>query len=433
MNVEAYKENLMTRLQKLIIVLLIATTAFAQEMKIYQAEDADLYNAEVETEHTGYTGEGYVNFDNETGSYIEFSIFMAVADSQMVTFTYASGASSSRPMTVLLNDAELASAPEFAPTGAWTTWSSDSLKLFLIEGRNTLRLTSSTSDGGPNLDKIDVTGEPGNASYKLSLITIGSGSITADPAGDYFEENTTVQLTAVADSGWEFLEWRGDTTETVNPISLTIIENTDIVAVFSAHLDTNFQWENRPIGFATYDTLDQNGTTGGAGGDTIIIETGSKLNDLMYSRKDANFDDNNPPKILIIRGTLTFSEDEMVDVKETYDLSLIGEGNDAVIEGFGLNLFRSHNIIIQNIEFRDCPDDGINVTDEKSHHIWIDHCTFSDGDEEDPNGNNHDGLLDIKHGASFVTVSWCHFSNHRKTNLIGIPTATVRKILADSK
>jgi len=109
----------------------------------------------------------------------------------------------------------------------------------------------------------------------------------------------------------------------------------------------------------------------------------------------------------------------MMDLKENYDLTLIGDDNYAIIEGFGLNLFRSHNIIIRNIEFRNAPDDCINVTDPLSHHIWIDHCTFSDTPDDDPNGSRHDGLLDIKHGASFVTVSWNHFYNHAKTALLG--------------
>lgn len=409
----------MTRFQRLVFAILITITTFGQDMKIYQAEAADFYNAEVETEHVGFTGEGYVNFDNETGSYIEFAIAMAATDSQIVTITYANGASNARPMSVLLNEVELTIAPQFSATDAWTNWSSDSLIIFLNEGMNTLRFTSQTSDGGPNLDKITVTGTPGVMSYNLNVTTIGTGSVKVDPDQSYYTENSRVELTASADSGWQFLEWRGDTSSTVNPITLTMNANKDIIAVFTAELDTNFQWQNEPVGFATVDTMDQNGTSGGAGGDTIIVETGSQLNEIMLARKDAHFDENNPPLILLIRGHLTWDEDEMLDVKETYDLSIIGESKDAIIEGFGLNLYRSHNIIIQNIEFRDCPDDCINIKDTKSHHIWIDHCTFSDGDESDPNGNNHDGLLDIKSGASFITVSWCHFYNHQKTNLIG--------------
>lgn len=174
-----------------------------------------------------------------------------------------------------------------------------------------------------------------------------------------------------------------------------------------------------PIGFATVEADGVPTTTGGAGGDTVVVTTGDQLNELMLSRKDAHFDDNNPPIIILVQDTLHFTEKEMLDVKETYDVSIFGIGKNAVIEGFGLNVYRSHNIIIRNIEFRDCPDDAINVTDSLSHHVWIDHCTFSDSPDNDPDAKRHDGLLDIKHGACYVTVSWNHFYNHQKTCLLG--------------
>ena len=97
----------------------------------------------------------------------------------------------------------------------------------------------------------------------------------------------------------------------------------------------------------------------------------------------------------------------------------MGKGDSAQIEEFGFNVYRSHNIIIRNIEFRNCHDDAINITDSLSHHVWVDHCTFSDDPESGLTDANHDGLLDIKNGASFVTVSWNHFYNHTKTCLLG--------------
>jgi len=160
-------------------------------------------------------------------------------------------------------------------------------------------------------------------------------------------------------------------------------------------------------------------TTGGLGGDTVIVTSGDQLNQIMLDRKDPNFDDNNPPLNLLISGTIHYPAEEMLRVKETYDLSIIGMGDSAVIEGFGLNVYKTHNLIIRNIEFRDCPDDAINIDQTLTHHIWVDHCTFSDSPAIDPGGNDHDGLLDIKHGAAFVTVSWNHFYNHTKTCLLG--------------
>jgi len=76
--------------------------------------------------------------------------------------------------------------------------------------------------------------------------------------------------------------------------------------------------------------------------------------------------------------------------------------------------------------------DSISVNGGKR--VWIDHCTFSDGDRPDkkfppvfPFPHNeitqkvqhHDGAIDITNGADLVTVSFSHFKDHDKTNLIG--------------
>ena len=53
------------------------------------------------------------------------------------------------------------------------------------------------------------------------------------------------------------------------------------------------------------------------------------------------------------------------------------------------------------------------------HHVWVDHCTFSDGALPDPDGANHDGLFDITRQTSHITISYNHFKNHNKTMLIG--------------
>lgn len=67
-------------------------------------------------------------------------------------------------------------------------------------------------------------------------------------------------------------------------------------------------------------------------------------------------------------------------------------------------------------------------------HVWIDHCSFSDGqslaktlanlyalpyDQPEQKVTPHDGLLDITNESNFVTVSNSHFFNHDKAMLIG--------------
>ncbi|MDP5240098.1 PbsX family transcriptional regulator [Uliginosibacterium sp. 31-16] len=66
--------------------------------------------------------------------------------------------------------------------------------------------------------------------------------------------------------------------------------------------------------------------------------------------------------------------------------------------------------------------------------VWIDHCSFSDGqtlaktipnifalpyDQPEQKITPHDGLLDITNASNFVTVSNSHFFNHDKSMLVG--------------
>jgi hypothetical protein len=44
----------------------------------------------------------------------------------------------------------------FPATGAWTTWATVTRAVPFGPGAHTIRLTSTTSTGGPNLDKINL-------------------------------------------------------------------------------------------------------------------------------------------------------------------------------------------------------------------------------------------------------------------------------------
>ena len=56
--------------------------------------------------------------------------------------------------------------------------------------------------------------------------------------------------------------------------------------------------------------------------------------------------------------------------------------------------------------------------------VWVDHCTFRSAHPPvervfDRIFETNDGLLDITRAADLVTVSWCRFSKHDMTMLIG--------------
>jgi hypothetical protein len=117
----------------------------------YQAENATVGQGVVESNHAGFTGTGFVNLDNVVGSYVQFAVSGSASG---FTVRYANGTTANRPMIVAVNGSTVATLA-FPPTGAWTTWATANVSAALA-GSSTIRLTSTTSSGGPNLDKINL-------------------------------------------------------------------------------------------------------------------------------------------------------------------------------------------------------------------------------------------------------------------------------------
>jgi polygalacturonase len=118
----------------------------------YEAEQAVVSQGLVQSNHAGYSGTGFVNLDNVAGSYVEFTV---AGPGSSVAVRYANGTTTNRPMALSVNGAA-ASTVDFPGTGAWTTWATRSAPVTLASGTNTIRLTSNTGDGGPNLDRITI-------------------------------------------------------------------------------------------------------------------------------------------------------------------------------------------------------------------------------------------------------------------------------------
>jgi pectate lyase len=158
--------------------------------------------------------------------------------------------------------------------------------------------------------------------------------------------------------------------------------------------------ESDLVGFAGVTALGQAGTTGGAAGPTVTVTNATDL--AFYAGR-------NTPYTILVSGRIEF--DDMITV--VANKSILGVGTSAVISGGGLQMGSTtrpgNNVIIRNITFTNASDDSVSVTNA-AHHVWIDHCDFSNG---------FDGLLDIKRSSDYVTVSWNHFHDHSKTMLLG--------------
>jgi len=164
-----------------------------------------------------------------------------------------------------------------------------------------------------------------------------------------------------------------------------------------------------PTGFAAVNAWGRATTTGGAGGATIAVDTAAELLGAIARPE---------PLTICVSGTITLPAG-MYDVAS--HKSIIGVGATAGITGGGFNIGLPvstvttppadavQNVIIQNLSFRKASDDSINVQ-MFSHHVWIDHNDLAQG---------YDGLIDIKRGSSYVTVSWNHTHHHTKNMLLG--------------
>jgi pectate lyase len=163
-------------------------------------------------------------------------------------------------------------------------------------------------------------------------------------------------------------------------------------------------------GWASVNAWGQNGTTGGAGGSTVTV-----TNATQFLAEIANPN----PRIILVSGMISLPG-PMHDV--TSNKTIVGVGANSGLTGGGLNIGLPidnaitsppanavENIIIRNLNFRDWPDDAINVQ-MFSHHIWIDHNNWATGS---------DGGVDIKRGSSYVTVSWNHADGTDKNMLLG--------------
>ncbi|MFG6198547.1 polysaccharide lyase family 1 protein [Nonomuraea sp. JJY05] len=165
-----------------------------------------------------------------------------------------------------------------------------------------------------------------------------------------------------------------------------------------------------PTGFASVNAWGQNGTTGGAGGPTVEVDTAAELISAIGQSGPLN---------ICVNGMITVPAG-MHNVAS--DKTIVGIGANSGITGGGFNIGLPvddavtsppagavHNVIVRNLVFRNATDDSINVQ-MFSHHVWLDHNDLASG---------YDGLIDIKRGSSYVTVSWNHVHNHIKTMLLG--------------
>lgn len=160
-----------------------------------------------------------------------------------------------------------------------------------------------------------------------------------------------------------------------------------------------------PIGWASLN----GGTSGGAGGDTVRVNTRSQF--VFYAAATA-------PYVILVEDTIRFNRYERVPIRA--NKTIVGAGTGATLLDAGIEI-KGNNVIVRNLRITGSYDGD---WDGKTHstdaitvygkNVWIDHCDLS---------ASADGLLDIRsdggNPADYVTISWTKLSNHNKVMLFG--------------
>jgi pectate lyase len=151
------------------------------------------------------------------------------------------------------------------------------------------------------------------------------------------------------------------------------------------------------------------GTTGGAGGTTVTVNTAADFKTYVESSE---------PYIVQVSGNIELSPvGGTVSIRSNKTIK--GIGIRPTITGSLLFVADSNNIIIKGLHITNPGGggDGDGITAMwRIKNLFITHCTIY---------NCPDGCLDITRGCDFVTVSWCKFyytdpnAGHRFVNLVG--------------
>jgi beta-glucanase (GH16 family) len=124
----------------------------------YEAENAALSGgAKVNTDHTGFSGTGFVDGYLAVGASTTFTVNASAAGNYSASLRYANSMGSSRTLSIYVNGTKIKQTT-LANLANWDTWANQVEALTLNAGNNTIAYKyDSTDNGNVNLDYINIT------------------------------------------------------------------------------------------------------------------------------------------------------------------------------------------------------------------------------------------------------------------------------------
>jgi len=166
--------------------------AFANQVTIEENDRAQCaVDGVMESTHSGFTGDGYLNSDNYVGARIEWEVNVGEAGTYSLTIAYSNEPAADRPGDVLVDGVVVATGLAFPSTGSWTSYSDATVDVTLAVGENRIVLRAAEATGLANIDSLTVTGAavaPGNCDETAATGGQGSGGPATGGQGPHGNE-----------------------------------------------------------------------------------------------------------------------------------------------------------------------------------------------------------------------------------------------------
>lgn len=179
--------------------------------------------------------------------------------------------------------------------------------------------------------------------------------------------------------------------------------------------------------------------TGGGSASPVVVSTFAEADAALSAYRSAYKDGAQTALVLRYTGAFDYATITDVCAQHTKDAQTLNikEVNNVTFEGtpgssanFGIKINRAKNVIVRNMTIGLLAGGGDadaitiegNGTNGDVEHVWIDHNNLFSSTKSDCDGagdTEFDGLIDIKKGARYITVSYNHLHDHQKTGLLG--------------
>ncbi|MBK1811751.1 discoidin domain-containing protein [Clostridium sp. YIM B02505] len=177
--------------------------------QIYEAESATLSGGTTKaTDHTGYTGSGFVGGYTDTNKGVastQFTVNASSAGSYTLALKYANGTGSTKTLSLYLNGTKQKQI-SLAATSNWDTWNTEVETVTLNSGNNTVAYKFDTTDSGNvNIDNLTVSSvtqdtPPSGTNLTLNKSITANNSYSGFPANYANDGNVSTYYEGAANS-----------------------------------------------------------------------------------------------------------------------------------------------------------------------------------------------------------------------------------------